>query len=208
MGSGGHPWATGKSLHSRLITTLHVFFSGIYDSGFSKLVVTYNFTGSDCNLFSGYQIEYAIPGNTIQYESYITDGVLYASGSIEFTLSGANAFCCNSKSLLTHGRLNFPQFFLVINGRGCLWATKIHSFKHSPKFIPIGIGIPSWIPNLGWNSKLKTDLNWYSKLNSSSDGRVRGPLWIWRAVYTLFKVGLNLNHCACCPLKPIPSPHL
>ncbi len=42
---------------------------------------------------------------------------------------------------------------------------------HSPKFIPIQIGIPSWIPNLGWNSKLNTDLNWNSKLNSWSVGR-------------------------------------
>ncbi len=29
---------------------------------------------------------------------------------------------------------------------------------HSPKFILRGIGIPSWIPNLGWNSKLNKDL--------------------------------------------------
>ncbi len=40
------------------------------------------------------------------------------------------------------------------------------------KFIPIGIGIPSLIPNLGWNSKLNTDSNWNSKLNSWSFGRV------------------------------------
>ncbi len=39
-------------------------------------------------------------------------------------------------------------------------------YIHSRKFIPIGIGIPSGIPNLGWNSKLNTDSNWNSKLNS------------------------------------------
>ena len=38
--------------------------------------------------------------------------------------------------------------------------------KHSPKFIPIEIGIPSWIPNLGLNSKLNTNSNWNSKVNS------------------------------------------
>ena len=43
---------------------------------------------------------------------------------------------------------------------------------HSSKFIPIEIGISSWIPNLGWNSKLNTDSNWISKLNSWSVGRV------------------------------------
>ncbi len=47
---------------------------------------------------------------------------------------------------------------------------------HSPKFIPIEIGIPSWIPNLGWNSKLNTDLNWNSKWNSWSVGRVLSVL--------------------------------
>ncbi len=49
---------------------------------------------------------------------------------------------------------------------------KLIGFMHSPKFIPLEIGIPSWIPNLGWNSKLNTDLNWKSKLNSWSVGRV------------------------------------
>ncbi len=29
-----------------------------------------------------------------------------------------------------------------------------HGLPHSPKYIPIEIRIPSWIPNLGWNSKL------------------------------------------------------
>ncbi len=37
--------------------------------------------------------------------------------------------------------------------------------SHSPKFIPIGIGVLGWIPNSGWNSKLNTDLNWNSNLN-------------------------------------------
>ncbi len=45
---------------------------------------------------------------------------------------------------------------------------------HSPNIIAIGIGIPSWIPSLGWNSKLNTDSNWNSKLNSWSIGRVYG----------------------------------
>ncbi len=44
---------------------------------------------------------------------------------------------------------------------------------HSPKFIPIRIGIPSWIPNLDRNSNLNVDLNWNSKLNCWSFGRVR-----------------------------------
>ncbi len=39
-------------------------------------------------------------------------------------------------------------------------------YLHSPKCIPIRIGIPIKMPNLGWNSKLKTDSNWNSKLNS------------------------------------------
>ncbi len=47
----------------------------------------------------------------------------------------------------------------------------LHELR-SPKFIPIGIGMPSWIPNFGWNSKLNRDSNWNSKLNSWSVGRV------------------------------------
>ncbi len=43
---------------------------------------------------------------------------------------------------------------------------------HSPKFIPIGFGIPSWIPNLGWNSKFNADSNCNSKLNGWSVVRV------------------------------------
>ncbi len=41
--------------------------------------------------------------------------------------------------------------------------------QHSPKCISIQIGIPSWIPNLGWNSKLNMDSNWSSKLNTLSE---------------------------------------
>ncbi len=52
---------------------------------------------------------------------------------------------------------------------------------HSPKCIPIEIGIPSWIPNFGWNSTLNTDSNWNSKLNSWSVGRVCG---LRRRVYS------------------------
>ncbi len=52
------------------------------------------------------------------------------------------------------------------------WTWCTISQVHSSKFIPIEIGIPSWIPNLGWNSKLIKDLNWNSKLNSWSVGRV------------------------------------
>ena len=79
------------------------------------------------------------------------------------------------------------QFFNV------RWVTKMSgegqktpAFIHSPKFIPIGIGIPSWIPNSAWNSNLNMDLNWNSKLNCQSFGRVfwiigedhsRGILW-------------------------------
>ncbi len=67
---------------------------------------------------------------------------------------------------------------------------KGHSYRtyllkaHSPKSIPIWIGIPSWIPNLGWNSKLNTDSNWKSKLNSWSVGRV----------HRLFKESVSLDH--------------
>ncbi len=43
---------------------------------------------------------------------------------------------------------------------------------HSPKFVPIKIIIPSWAPTLGWNSKSSRDLNWNSKLNGWSIGRV------------------------------------
>ncbi len=55
-----------------------------------------------------------------------------------------------------------------------IWLTFQKALKgpHSPKLIPIEIGIPIWLPNLGWNSKLKTDSNWNSKLNSWSVGRV------------------------------------
>ncbi len=67
----------------------------------------------------------------------------------------------------------------------CMSATNQHSSKwyprlntnsalHSPKFITIRIGIPSWIPNSAWNSNLNTDLNWNSKLNCWSFGRVYG----------------------------------
>ncbi len=48
--------------------------------------------------------------------------------------------------------------------------------SHSPKFILIGIGDPSWIPNSGWDSNLNTDLNRNSKLNGWSVGRVQTPL--------------------------------
>ena len=57
---------------------------------------------------------------------------------------------------------------------------------HSPKFIPIEIGIPSWIPNLGWNSKLNMDSNWNSKLNSWSVERVYNKFYnlgIWWTNY-------------------------
>ncbi len=47
------------------------------------------------------------------------------------------------------------------------------TIPHSPKCIPIRIGIPSWRPNLGWNFNLNTDLNWNSKLNSWSVGIVQ-----------------------------------
>ncbi len=58
---------------------------------------------------------------------------------------------------------SFKDFFFE-----SAWCLRVHS----PKLIPIEIGIPSWIPNLGWNSKLNTDSNWNSKLNSWSVGRV------------------------------------
>ena len=64
----------------------------------------------------------------------------------------------------------------------CMWGLRNHNWYkstsiygwtpvggevtlHSPKFIPIQIGIPSWMPNWGWNFKLNTDWNWNSKLN-------------------------------------------
>ncbi len=67
------------------------------------------------------------------------------------------------------------EYSTAVSGAShCPWGgyTDRNVFKvHSPKFIPIGIGIPSWIPILGWNSKFNTDSNWNSKLNSWSVGR-------------------------------------
>ena len=66
----------------------------------------------------------------------------------------------------------------------CGWASDSPThinflLPHSPKFIPIRIGIPSWIPNSAWKSKLNTDLNWNSKLNSWSVGRVHTQVETW-----------------------------
>ncbi len=66
---------------------------------------------------------------------------------------------------------------------------------HSPKSIPIRIGIPSWIPNSGWNYKLNTDLNWNSKLNCWSVGRVYRSVKnkLWFNILSPFKMHWNVS---------------
>ncbi len=79
-----------------------------------------------------------------------------------------------------------PLYGFLLHSCYVCWSKNIslecssHRVYHSPKFIPIGNGIPSWMPNLGWNSKLNTDSNWNSKLNSWSVRRVFTLCDLWK----------------------------